>query len=326
MSFYKTIFRPLLFRIDSERAHDALILILKKLWSFRFGRTLTSKIFVSVERPRFELLGLKFTNPIGLAAGFDKNAVIAHGLENFGFGFVEIGTVTPRAQEGNVKPRVFREPACDALLNRMGFPNEGMDAIFENYVNAKRIATIPIGVNIGKNKDTPNAHAISDYETLFTKFSEVADYFTVNISSPNTPGLRALQSLEFFDQLDLCVKRTGVRKPVFIKLSPEITEVELKTFCERINHTNLIQGLVLSNTLMTDLGGLSGKPVAARALAALQVAKQFLAKEKIVISVGGISTAGDVRTRLAYGANLVQLYTSMVYEGPSVVKNILRNL
>lgn len=288
-----------------------------------------------------ELFGLKFKNPVGLAAGLDKNAVLIHELQTLGFGFVEIGTVTPMPQAGNDKPRLFRLPQDEAVINRMGFNNDGMEAIVERLKN--RPKGLIVGGNIGKNKATPNDKATDDYVKCFNALHDYVDYFVVNVSSPNTPGLRALQDKEPLMQLlqtlkDLNTTKTKP-KPILLKIAPDLTNEQLDDIVE-IVFTTKIDGVVATNTTIAreplttskseveaiGMGGLSGKPVKDRSTEVIRYLSQKSNKQIPIIGVGGIFTAKDAQEKLDAGASLVQVYTGFIYEGPSIAKNICKGL
>ncbi|HRK02681.1 MAG TPA: quinone-dependent dihydroorotate dehydrogenase, partial [Oligoflexia bacterium] len=223
---YKSFVKPLLFRLDPEVAHNLMVRVCSILWQFRLGRALSRFIFsrkTAFSTRSTNLAGLKLKNPIGLAAGFDKSGELAIGLETLGFGFIEIGTVTPRPQAGNPKPRLFRDPVNLALINRMGFNNDGAIVVAERLRRSKKFISIPVGVNIGKNKDTPIERAVEDYRECARAFRGLADYLTVNISSPNTPGLRDLQNVAFLTELATSLNAEQLGCPVFLKLAPEVT-------------------------------------------------------------------------------------------------------
>lgn len=292
----------------------------------------------SLER---ELFGLKFKNPVGLAAGLDKNAVLIHELQTLGFGFVEIGTVTPLPQAGNDKPRLFRLPQDEAVINRMGFNNDGMEAIVERLKN--RPKGLIVGGNIGKNKITPNENATDDYVKCFNALHDYVDYFVVNVSSPNTPGLRALQDKEPLMQLLQTLKDLNTKKvkpkPILLKIAPDLTNEQLDDIVE-IVFTTKIDGVVATNTTITreplttskstveaiGMGGLSGKPVKDRSTEVIRYLSQKSNKQIPIIGVGGIFTAKDAQEKLNAGASLVQVYTGFIYEGPSIAKNICKGL
>ncbi len=284
---------------------------------------------------------MHFKNRVGLAAGFDKDAKLYHELSNFGFGFIEIGTVTPLAQPGNEKPRMFRLPQDEALLNRMGFNNEGALAAAKRLKQQK--ANIIIGGNIGKNKNTSNQDAASDYLKCFEALYDVVDYFVVNVSSPNTPNLRDLQDKEPLTKLLLELmqlnKTKPKQKPVLLKIAPDLTNSQLDDIIE-IVATTKIQGVIATNTtidrnllnkekeyaLTLGLGGLSGKPLAKRSTAVIKYLHQKSNGSFPIIGVGGIHNAEDAIEKIKAGATLIQLYTGFIYEGPGLIKQINQRL
>ncbi|WP_276132249.1 quinone-dependent dihydroorotate dehydrogenase [Polluticoccus soli] len=337
-----SIIRKVLFSIDPERVHHMVMNGLNKAYSIPGGRQMLRGMY-TVKHPSLErkLWGLTFPNPVGLAAGFDKDAKYSDALACLGFGFVEIGTVTPRPQPGNPQPRLFRLPADSALINRMGFNNEGSKAAALRLKNRKE--KIIIGGNIGKNKDTPNENAIDDYIACFKDLYEVVDYFVVNVSSPNTPGLRALQDKEplmnILRQLMDLNKSLGNPKPLLLKIAPDLTNEQLDDIVAIVAETG-IQGLVATNTTIDrsnlqtphaevesiGAGGLSGKPVTKRATEVIRYLHEKGNGKIPIIAVGGIFTAEDAAEKLKAGASLVQVYTGFVYEGPAIVSNICRKL
>jgi dihydroorotate dehydrogenase len=329
-SLYRLFFRPLLFFLDAERAHHWTIKLARAVFRIPLGKPIVRIIYVRrAKKMPVELAGLKLSNPLGLAAGFDKNALLVPGIESLGFGFVEIGTVTPRPQEGNAKPRLHRIPEKRAIVNRMGFNNDGADVIAARLKEVRSKIKVPLGVNLGKNRDTPNADAAIDYETLFKVFRPLADYFVINISSPNTPGLRDLQSTEFATALGEKIQRERIAQPVFVKLGPDLPAENLKALCALCGEPGKglpYAGLILTNTIPTDLGGLSGYPLKGPSVHMLKLARSLLPLNVPIISVGGIENADDVRERLASGANAVQLYSALIYSGPGLPGRILRNL
>ena len=327
LSFYRLFMRPLLFRFDAERIHHLMISIASLLFKLPFGQRATRAVFCRRLPPLpTTVAGLELLNPIGLAAGFDKNAALVPGIENLGFGFVEIGTITPRPQIGNPQPRLMRAPERRAIVNRMGFNNDGAEVIALHLKRVREQVKVPIGVNIGKNRDTPNADALKDYETLLKTFHFLADYFVVNLSSPNTPGLRDLQSGEFIAALGESVLRMRVPQPVFLKLAPDLAHDDLKAIAALCGNGKPFSGLILTNTLPTDLGGLSGYPLKSHSVTALKVARTLVERDVPIISVGGIETVDDVIERFELGANAVQVYSSLIYQGPSLPGRLLRDL
>lgn len=333
---YKYLLKPLLFRFSPEKAHW-LTIIMFRFVLFVPGVKLLFNYFLNVKHKSLKrtVWGLKFNNPVGLAAGFDKDGKYYDIMSNLGFGFIEIGTVTPKGQEGNPLPRLFRLPNDKALINRMGFNNDGVDALVERLKTRKDFKTI-IGGNIGKNKNTPNENALSDYVYCFEKLYNYVDYFVVNVSSPNTPGLRELQDKKPLTEILSTLKSISlgkkIKKPILLKIAPDLTETQLDDIVEIILDTNT-DGIIATNTTIerkglkqnTDNignGGLSGQPVKDRST---EVIRYIFEKSKgkfPIIGVGGISNATDAIEKLEAGATLVQVYTGLVYEGPTMVKNI----
>jgi dihydroorotate dehydrogenase len=335
---YRQIIRPLLFLMNPEAAHHFTFSLIK--WSFKIpgAKAIFKAICGNVSKP-VEVMGLYFPNPVGLAAGFDKDAVLFEELGAFGFGFIEVGTLTPKAQDGNPKPRMFRLPADKGLINRMGFNNQGVDAAALRL--QKRKSNLIIGGNIGKNKVTANEDANSDYRYCFEALFPVVDYFVVNVSSPNTPGLRALQDKEPLTKLLTEVMALNMAKstpkPVLLKIAPDLTDEQIEEIVEIVkavklsgviatNTTISRQGLKTVATITSEQGGLSGKPVTDRSTAVIKKLRTLAGPEMVIIGVGGIFNAQDAKEKLAAGANLLQVYTGFIYEGPFIVKNIVRNL
>ena len=332
INLYK-ILRPAFFNLNAEKAHALSIDALSK-GLVRAHRPIRDK------RLEQELWGLHFPNPLGIAAGYDKNAVVANELVNLGFGFVEVGTITPKPQAGNPEPRIFRLVRDKAIINRLGFNNEGHEAALYR-LQAREMNGI-IGVNIGANKTADNR--IDDYVEGFKLFQGVADYFTVNISSPNTPGLRDLQDPETLNELLTAlmherakiVDHGGRRCPIFLKLAPDIDDEELEpVITQLLNHN--VDAVVISNTtisrsglketsLSTEQGGLSGRPLFKRSTRMLARVHQISEGALPIIGVGGIDSAATAWEKFEAGANLVQLYTGLVYEGPGLIKRILKGL
>lgn len=335
---YKSLVRPLLFRVDAEKIHHLVFRFLKLNSAIPVVKPLLKSIFV-YNHPslRKELFGIQFDNPVGLAAGFDKDAKLIDELASLGFGFVEIGTLTPKAQPGNDKPRLFRLPKDKALINRMGFNNEGVQAAVERL--KKRKSKVIVGGNIGKNKVTPNEDALSDYVKCFDALYNWVDYFVINVSSPNTPGLRELQEKEPLRQLlqtivDLSRSKEKY-KPVLLKIAPDLTESQLQDIVDILRETKA-DGVIATNTtisregLTTDAstiasignGGLSGQPLTQRSTEVVRFLRQNLGPAFPIIAAGGIMTPHDALEKLKAGADLIQLYTGFIYEGPSLVKRI----
>lgn len=312
---------------------------INKIWG---GSKLVRAAF-TVNNPRLErqVFGLTFKNPVGLAAGFDKNAEHVDELVDLGFGFIEIGTVTPKPQPGNEKPRMFRLTADEALINRMGFNNLGVDVAATRLKYLKKCKDIIIGGNIGKNKVTPNEQAVNDYVICFDALFDVVDYFVVNVSSPNTPGLRDLQEKEplmhILNTLQQRNLKNGVSKPILLKIAPDLTDSQLDDIIEIVQTTGIAgviatnttisrDGLHSSPTLIGETGGLSGKPLTKRSTAVIRYLSEKSNKAFPIIGVGGIHSAADALEKLAAGAALVQLYTGFIYEGPALVKRICKAL
>ncbi len=339
LTMYKTFLRPLLFKLDPERVHhisfNAIALI------SRLGLSGVVRSMFCLEDPRLtkEVFGLKFKNPVGLAAGFDKNAQLYNELSDFGFGFIEIGTLTPKPQDGNPKKRLFRLKKDRAIINRMGFNNHG---VAEAVKNLKKEHRVLVGGNIGKNKVTPNADAVQDYVTCFRALYEHVDYFVVNVSSPNTPGLRELQDKEPLTQLLNTLKKVNSEvsrqqatkeKPILLKIAPDLTNDQLLDIIEIVEVTK-IDGVIASNTTLSreglesdeslkqETGGLSGKPLTKRSTEVIRFLAEKSNKAFPIIGVGGIHSEADAIEKLEAGADLIQLWTGFVYEGPSLVKRI----
>lgn len=285
------------------------------------------------ERLRCKIFGKTLKHPLGLAAGFDKDGIALEGWENLGFSFVEVGTVTPAAQKGNTPPRLFRLVEDEALINRMGFNNEGIDALLGRL--EERAITVPIGVNIGKNIETPIEKAFEDYEICLKKIRGICDYVVINVSSPNTPGLRELQKKSHLESLLVSLKKIAPNERIFLKISPDSSDQELKEISE-IACTLEISGFVATNTtiareglkspLQNEEGGLSGKPLRSRASEVCRKLRMYAGEEMEIIGVGGIFTGTDLYERLRDGANACQIFTALVYRGPAAVAFILQEL
>lgn len=336
---YKLLLRPLLFLFDPENVHHFTF----KMIRFFSKVPLMSSIFKSlyqVNDPKLEreVFGLKFKNPVGLAAGFDKDAKLFNQLHDFGFGFIEIGTLTPKAQEGNPKKRLFRLKRDSAIINRMGFNNGGVtDAV----KRLKKNKGVLIGGNIGKNKVTPNENAVEDYKICFDALFDHVDYFVVNVSSPNTPNLRALQDKEpltvLLNTLQEKNEQKTSPKPILLKIAPDLTNEQLIDIIDIVRDTK-IAGVIATNTtisrenlysdttLINEKGGLSGKPLTSRSTEVIRFLSEKSNKAFPIIGVGGIHSAKDAIEKLEAGASLVQLYTGFIYEGPKLVKDINKAL
>lgn len=295
--------------------------------------------FLKTKDPRLEktVFGLKFPNPIGLAAGLDKKAELTEAWEKVGFGFAELGTFTARGQEGNPVPRVYRYPAQKALINRMGFPNPGAQAVSERLKALKtagRWPSIPIGINIGKSKVTPLEEAVDDYLESLSFLQPYGDYFAVNVSSPNTPGLRQLQEAKPLKKLLTALVKNAGKKPVLLKLAPDLEEKPLRQAAETALAAGCA-GLIATNTTLSrqglpeDIypeGGLSGAPLKQKATQILKSLSRFTRGKVPLVAVGGIFTAPDIREKLEAGASLVQVYTGYIYEGPGLPARLCREL
>ncbi len=335
---YKILLKPLLFLQDAEKAHHFVFSSLKIAFKLPGLRTIISRAYqVENDNLKRKLFGLEFPNPVGLAAGFDKDAKLYKELASFGFGFIEIGTITPKAQEGNPKPRLFRLKEDQALINRMGFNNGGADAAVDRLVN--RPKGLIVGGNIGKNKSTPNELAEEDYLKSFKALHPHVDYFVVNVSSPNTPNLRELQEKKPLSDLLLSLKNANKefrkQKPILLKIAPDLSHEQLDDIIE-IVQTTKIDGIISSNTtidrsnLKSDqnhinqigAGGLSGLPLKEKSTEIIAYLSSRLGPDCPIIAVGGIFTGEDALEKLKAGASLVQVYTGFIYEGPGMVKKI----
>ncbi len=330
---YKSLIRPLLFKFDPEKVHHFTFSVLKGIQKIPFVSNIIRQKYV-IEDPRLEreIFGLKFKNPVGLAAGFDKDARLYQELSNFGFGFIEIGTITPKPQEGNPKKRLFRLPEDSAIINRMGFNNGGVIDVVERLKKNKNVL---IGGNIGKNKVTPNEKAIYDYLICFDILYDVVDYFVVNVSSPNTPNLRELQDKEplknLLQTLQERNKTKPTLKPILLKIAPDLTDEQLLDIIDIVKSTK-IAGIIATNTTISreglksenlkETGGLSGKPLKNRSTEVIRFLSQKSGNAFPIIGVGGIHSAEDALEKLEAGASLVQLYTGFIYEGPKLIKEI----
>ena len=338
---YKLIIKPLLFLFAPEKAHHLALGLFRITLAIPFVNTFL-KQSLKTRTASTNIMGLTFPNQVGLAAGFDKDGKYLDLMSNMGFGFLEIGTVTPKGQAGNPKPRLFRLPKDEALINRMGFNNEGLDA-FEKRLRKGKPDNVIIGANIGKNKVTPNAEAVEDYKICFDRLHPYADYFVVNVSSPNTPGLRELQDkgplLEILSSLQEINMKKGEAKPILLKIAPDLNDAQLQDIAEIVKESN-IEGIVATNTTIdrdglstsrSDVdaignGGLSGAPLKTRSTEVIRKMRNLLGPEPVIIGVGGISSAEDAREKIAAGANLIQVYSGLIYEGPWMVKKIVKAL
>lgn len=330
---YKNIIRPFLFLFNAEKVHYFSFSAIKILSIIPGLSYLIRNMFlIDSKLLETEVFGLKFRNPVGLGAGFDKDAKLYNELSNFGFGFIEIGTVTPVAQNGNDKPRLFRLLDDDGIINRMGFNNEGVDAAISRLRKQKKII---VGGNIGKNKNTPLALAGQDYDICFKKLFDFVDYFAVNVSSPNTAQLRTLQDkeplLEILFSLQKINNSKPNRKPILLKIAPDLDEQQLLDIIDIVAETK-IDGVIATNTTISrenlkshaanEIGGLSGKPLTRSSTDVIRFLAQKSHRAFPIIGVGGIHTVADALEKLDAGATLVQLYTGFIYEGPKLVKDI----
>jgi len=346
------IFRPVFFFFDPEKIHHFVTRGLKLFNQFPGGPKLSRAVF-TMQNPVLEreVFGLKFKNPVGLAAGFDKNGEMMEEMANLGFGFVEIGTVTPLPQPGNPKPRMFRLPKDEALINRMGFNNLGVDVVADRIRRYRQLTTgnrqpatdhrqLIIGGNIGKNKNTPNEDAVNDYVKCFDRLFDVVDYFVVNVSSPNTPGLRELQEKEPLKKLLQTLQqhndKRNISKPIVLKIAPDLTNHQLDDIIEIVKESG-IAGVIATNTTINreglisaenknETGGLSGRPLTKRSTEVIRYLSKKSGKAFPIIGVGGIHSAEDAVEKLEAGASLIQLYTGFIYGGPALVKRINKSL
>ena len=336
---YKYLVRSLLFLLNAERAHHFSFAAIRILSKIGFSSLFRAIYAIDDKRLEREVFGVKFKNPVGLAAGFDKDAKLYNEFSDFGFGFIEIGTLTPKEQPGNPKPRLFRLKDDQGIINRMGFNNGG---VFDAVERLKKKHRVIVGGNIGKNKVTPNKDAVKDYLICFDALFKHVDYFVVNVSSPNTPGLRELQDKKPLTKLLQSLKRENTKiatktavkeKPILLKIAPDLTDEQLLDIIDIVNTTK-IDGVIATNTtirreglkshltLSEEKGGLSGKPLSKRSTAVIRFLAEKSNKSFPIIGVGGIHTAEDAIEKLEAGADLVQLYTGFVYEGPGLIKRI----
>lgn len=335
---YKLLIRPIFFLFDPEKIHHLTFNLLRFLGKIPGVKGIWKGLYTSKQKTlNRTFFGIDFPNPVGLAAGFDKDAKLIDELGCFGFGFVEIGTLTPKGQPGNEKPRLFRLPEDKALINRMGFNNGGVVEAVERL--KRRNSKVIVGGNIGKNKVTPNEEAFKDYELAFEALYDHVDYFVVNVSSPNTPNLRALQDkkplAEIIQKLQAINETKPTQKPILLKIAPDLTDGQLDDIVELVNDVKL-DGLIATNTtisregLVTNskkveaigMGGLSGKPVKDRSNEVLSYLRNALGNDCPIIGVGGIMSPEDAIEKLNAGASLIQIYTGFIYEGPGFVKRI----
>jgi len=335
--FYPAI-RKVLFQFDAETIHELTIKGLKSTGSTPLNAFYKQRV---TNNP-VKVMGIEFPNPLGLAAGLDKNGECINAFAAMGFGFVEIGTVTPRPQPGNEKPRMFRLPEANAIINRMGFNNKGVDYLVSQVREAKFCGVL--GINIGKNKDTPDENAKDDYIHCMRKVYDFATYITVNISSPNTPGLRSLQYGDALNELlsalkieqEKLAKQYGKYVPIAVKIAPDLLEEEVNSIAKCLIDNN-IDGVIATNTTLSregveslehgdEQGGLSGAPVKDKSTTVIRILAKALDNKLPIIGVGGIASSSDANEKLAAGASLVQVYTGFIYQGPPLIKKIVNGL
>ncbi|UFJ39774.1 quinone-dependent dihydroorotate dehydrogenase [Brevibacillus humidisoli] len=338
------LMKRFLFRLDPEAAHEQVTGALRFASRAPGGKQVLQLMYgYHDKRLETRLWGTRFPNPVGLAAGFDKNAEVYHALAALGFGFVEVGTITPVAQQGNERPRLFRLIEDEAVINRMGFNNLGADHAAQN-LSRYAAANVPIGINIGKNKHTPNEEAARDYETCLDTLYPYGHYFVVNVSSPNTPNLRDLQQTESLRKLleaikikkDEWVQRGEPSKPILLKVAPDMTDEQMRDVIQVALDVGL-DGIVATNTTLSreglrdaetsrQAGGLSGRPLTARSTEWIREIRQEVGDKLPIIGVGGIFDGDDAYAKIRAGADLVQVYTGMIYQGPGIVQAINKRL
>jgi dihydroorotate dehydrogenase len=340
------LFRSLLFRLDPETAHQLTLNALRVAGNFPPSKWVLTQLYKTPAKP-VQAFGLTFKNPVGLAAGYDKDALAINGLSTLGFGHLEIGTVTLKPQPGNPTPRVFRLLEDSAVINRMGFPSKGADLALSKLTSSNvrtfKRSNVVLGLNLGKNKDTPLEEAANDYIELMHRFMFHADYLTINISSPNTVGLRRLQGREMLEQLLGAIQKEreiislgrGGNSPILVKLSPDLSNEELEDAISVILDKGM-DGIIATNTTLSrdglrskhrrESGGLSGSPLTVKSEAVLSRVVKLVNGKIPIVSAGGIMSPDDAKKRLALGASLVQVYTGLVYRGPSLVREIVKNL
>jgi len=343
MSLYHSFVKPYMFSLDAEKAHYKTVSLFRFALSLPFGKSIIKSLY-NYQSPKLErkLFGLTFKNPVGLAAGFDKDGKFYKEMSTLGFGFIEIGTVTPKPQDGNPKPRLFRLKEDEGLINRMGFNNDGVDAMVERLKQNKPKDVI-IGGNIGKNKVTPNYAAINDYIICFEKLFDYVDYFVVNVSSPNTPGLRDLQDkgplTEILSKLMDLNNEKPNPKPILLKIAPDLTDSQLDDIIDIVAETK-IAGVIATNTTISRAGlntsedrieeigngGLSGKPVRSRSTEVISYLHKKSNGAFPIIGVGGIDGPEAAKEKLDAGASLIQVYSGFVYQGPELVRRINKDL
>ena len=331
-------FRSLLFRLDPEAAHQLTLNLLRVAGNFPLSNWLLRQMYWTPVKP-VHAFGLTFKNPVGLAAGYDKDAIAIRGLSALGFGHVEVGTITLKPQPGNPTPRVFRLVEDEAVINRMGFPSQGMLKVEDRVAKVGGRGAVIVGVNLGKNKETPLEEAVNDYIELMRRFAPYANYLAINISSPNTVGLRRLQGREMLDgllgEIEQERQRSKVKCPILVKIAPDLSGEELDDAIGVILEKGM-DGIIATNTTLArnglrskyrgESGGLSGSPLAVKSEAVLSRVVKLVNGKVPVVSAGGIMNPEDAKKRLALGASLVQLYTGLVYRGPKLVEEIVQSL
>jgi dihydroorotate dehydrogenase len=329
---YKLLIRPVLFRFDSETAHGVAMRSAETLQSLRLEKLLKGLYTVEDSSLEQECFGLKFKNPIGLAAGFDKNAHAVETLSALGFGFIELGSITGQAQAGNPRPRIFRFPHDEAVINRMGFPSDGADAVAPRLARVRRTPGLPIlGVNLGKTKVVPIDNALEDYLYTFERLQEFADYVALNVSSPNTPELRKLQERPRLEALFRGVQAKNLRKiPLLVKIAPDLDRAQLDEVLECCMSCG-VDAVIATNTTFSreglssateETGGLSGAPLRQKSLAMVRAIHTATAGKLPIVGVGGVFSGQDAFNLLVAGASLVQIYTGLIYEGPGIVRRV----
>lgn len=343
MSAYRRLWLPLLARTDPERIHERTLRLLELTQRISLGRRLLGALAGRRPGRPVEAFGLRFPNPLGVAAGFDKDARVARGLAALGFGHVEVGTLTPRPQPGNPKPRLFRLRTDEALVNRLGFPNQGAEAAVPRLA-ALAGRDFVLGVSLGKQKETPLAEAAFDYRRVMRAVYPHCDYLAVNVSSPNTPGLRELQGGRYLEALlaeltaqgrELAAAGGIAPKPLLVKIAPDLAPAEIEAVLEAVEASG-VAGVIATNTTVArpgltdprgeEEGGLSGRPLEARSTEVVAAVHRAAGGQVPVVGCGGVADAAGARRKLEAGASLVQLYTGLVYEGPGLAGRILRGL
>lgn len=338
------VLKPLLFSLAPEKAHHLTIKLFDIALAIPGGKRLFSKLYSSKAKSlERTVCGLTFKNPVGLAAGFDKDGKYYHQMSHLGFGFIEIGTVTPRPQGGNPRPRLFRLPKDEALINRMGFNNDGVEAMVARLEQYGKPPGVILGGNIGKNKTTPNADAVNDYVICFKALHHLVDYFVVNVSSPNTPGLRELQEKGPLTKIlkTLVDLNTGydIQRPIWLKIAPDLTDSQLDDIADIVDEAG-IDGVIATNTTIDrsslttspstvdaiGAGGLSGKPVTTRSTEVIKYLADRSQGRWPIIGVGGVDDGPSAAEKIKAGASLVQVYTGLVYQGPGLIKRICQHL